>query len=126
MKEIYLDNAATTPISDEVLAEMTDKLQNVYGNASTLYGLGRQAHTVLENSRQIIAQSINADEDDIIFTSGGTESDNTAIMQTAYARQSLGKHIITTAIEHEAILKPLHFLEEQGFEVTYLQWTKMV
>lgn len=120
MKEIYLDNAATTPISDEVLAEMTDKLQNVYGNASTLYGLGRQAHTVLENSRQIIAASINADEDDIIFTSGGTESDNTAIIQTAYARQSLGKHIITTAIEHEAVLKPLHYLEQQGFEVTYL------
>ncbi|GAW99373.1 cysteine desulfurase family protein [Secundilactobacillus mixtipabuli] len=120
MKEIYLDNAATTPISAEVLTEMTDKLQNVYGNASTLYGLGRQAHTVLENSRQIIAQSLNADEDEIIFTSGGTESDNTAIMQTAYARQSLGKHIITTAVEHEAVLKPLHFLEEQGFEVTYL------
>jgi Cysteine sulfinate desulfinase/cysteine desulfurase and related enzymes len=120
VEEIYLDNAATTPISEEVLAEMTDKLQNVYGNASTLYGLGRQSHTVLENSRQVIAQSINADEDEIIFTSGGTESDNTAIMQTAYARQSLGKHIITTAVEHEAVLKPLHFLEKQGFEVTYL------
>ncbi|MTV82902.1 cysteine desulfurase family protein [Secundilactobacillus folii] len=120
MKEIYLDNAATTPISKEVLSEMTDKLQNVYGNASTLYGLGRQAHTVLENSRHIIAQSINADDDEIIFTSGGTESDNTAVMQTALARQDLGKHIITTAIEHEAILKPLHFLEQHGFDITYL------
>nr|WP_155432166.1 cysteine desulfurase family protein [Secundilactobacillus folii] len=120
VKEIYLDNAATTPISKEVLSEMTDKLQNVYGNASTLYGLGRQAHTVLENSRHIIAQSINADDDEIIFTSGGTESDNTAVMQTALARQDLGKHIITTAIEHEAILKPLHFLEQHGFDITYL------
>lgn len=120
MKEIYLDNAATTPISSEVLTEMTDKLQNVYGNASTLYGLGREAHTILETSRHVIAQSINADDDEIIFTSGGTESDNTAVIQTAFARQNLGKHIITTAIEHEAILKPLHFLEEHGFEVTYL------
>lgn len=120
MKEIYLDNAATTPISSEVLAEMTDKLQNVYGNASTLYGLGREAHTILENSRHVIAQSLNADDDEIIFTSGGTESDNTAVIQTAFAREKLGKHIITTAIEHEAILKPLHFLEAHGFEVTYL------
>jgi cysteine desulfurase len=120
VKEIYLDNAATTPISSEVLAEMTDKLQNVYGNASTLYGLGREAHTILENSRHVIAQSLNADDDEIIFTSGGTESDNTAVIQTAFTREKLGKHIITTAIEHEAILKPLHFLEEHGFEVTYL------
>lgn len=119
--EIYLDNAATTPLAPEVLAEMTNKLATVYGNASTLYGLGRQAHTIMENSRQVIAQSINAAHDEeIIFTSGGSESDNTAITQTAMARQSLGKHIITTAIEHEAVLRPLHALEEQGFEVTYL------
>lgn len=121
VKEIYLDNAATTPMAPEVLAEMTDKMANVYGNASTLYGLGRQAHTVMENSRQVIANSINAASDEeIIFTSGGSEGDNTAITQTALARQSLGKHIITTEIEHEAVLKPLHALEEQGFEVTYL------
>lgn len=126
MKEIYLDNAATTPISKEVLAEMTDKLANMYGNASTLYGLGREAHTLLENSRHIIAQSLNADDDEIIFTSGGSESDNTAITQTAIARENLGKHIITTAIEHEAVLKPLHFLEERGFDVTYLPSMKRV
>nr|WP_211089064.1 cysteine desulfurase family protein [Levilactobacillus tujiorum] len=116
-----MDNAATTPMAPEVLAEMTDKMANVYGNASTLYGLGRQAHTIMENSRQVIADSINAASDEeIIFTSGGSEGDNTAITQTAVARQSLGKHIITTAIEHEAVLRPLHALEEQGFEVTYL------
>lgn len=121
VREIYLDNAATTPMAPEVLNEMVDKMANVYGNASTLYGLGRQAHTVMENSRQVIANSINAASDEeIIFTSGGSESDNTAVTQTAIARQSLGKHIITTAIEHEAILKPLHALEEQGFDVTYL------
>ncbi|WP_245155343.1 cysteine desulfurase family protein [Levilactobacillus yiduensis] len=108
-------------MAPEVLNEMVDKMANVYGNASTLYGLGRQAHTVMENSRQVIAKSINAAHDEeIIFTSGGSESDNTAITQTAIARQSLGKHIITTAIEHEAVLRPLHALEEQGFDVTYL------
>ncbi|WP_404819375.1 cysteine desulfurase family protein [Levilactobacillus huananensis] len=108
-------------MAPEVLNEMVDKMANVYGNASTLYGLGRQAHTVMENSRQVIANSINAASDEeIIFTSGGSESDNTAVTQTAIARQSLGKHIITTCIEHEAILKPLHALEEQGFDVTYL------
>ncbi|WP_282803264.1 cysteine desulfurase family protein [Secundilactobacillus kimchicus] len=120
MSEIYLDNAATTPISDEVLDEMTDKLKNVYGNASTLYGLGRTAHTILEESRHTIAQSLNADDNEIVFTSGGTESDNTAIMQTAIARQNLGKHIITTAVEHQAVLQPLAYLESQGYEVTYL------
>ncbi|MGQ4558642.1 cysteine desulfurase family protein [Levilactobacillus hammesii] len=108
-------------MAPEVLAEMTDKMANVYGNASTLYGLGRQAHTVMENSRQVIANSINAaNDEEIIFTSGGSEGDNTAITQTALARQALGKHIITTQIEHEAVLKPLHALEEQGFDVTYL------
>ncbi|TPR13771.1 cysteine desulfurase family protein [Apilactobacillus timberlakei] len=120
MKEVYLDNAATTKMDNEVLADMYDKLKNVYGNASTLYRIGRQAHTILENSRDIIAKSINAQSDEIIFTSGGTESDNTAIMQTVEARKNLGNHIITTAIEHEAVLKPLEFLEKKGFKVTYL------
>lgn len=120
MDEIYLDNAATTPVSEEVYAELMDKYKNVYGNASTLYGLGRQARAVMEHAREIIAKSINADTDDIIFTSGGSESDNTAIMQTALARQSLGKHIITTAIEHEAVLKTCEALEKMGFKITYL------
>lgn len=120
MSEIYLDNAATTPMTPEVIAEMTDQMKTAWGNASTGYSYGRQAKLVMENSRHVLAQSINASDNEIVITSGGTESDNTAIMQTAFARQSLGKHIITTAIEHEAVLKPLHFLEEQGFEVTYL------
>lgn len=120
MSEIYLDNAATTPMTPEVIDEMTNQMKTSWGNASTGYSYGRQAKLVMENSRHILAQSINASDNEIIFTSGGTESDNTAIIQTAFARQKLGKHIITTAIEHEAVLKPLHFLEEQGFEVTYL------
>jgi cysteine desulfurase len=120
LKEIYLDNAATTRVSDEVYAELMDKYKNVYGNASTLYGIGRQAREVMESSRETIAKSINANPDDIIFTSGGSESDNTAVMQTAIARKSLGNHIITTAIEHEAILKPAAALEKMGFRITYL------
>lgn len=120
MSEIYLDNAATTPMTPEVIAEVTKQMQESWGNASTGYSYGRHAKLVMEDSRHILAQSINANDNEIIFTSGGTESDNTAIIQTAFKRQNLGKHIITTTIEHEAVLKPLHFLEEHGFEVTYL------
>lgn len=117
---VYLDNAATTPMAPSVINEMLDKMQNVYGNASSTHAAGREAHMILENARQTIAKSINALPEEIVFTSGGTESDNTAIMGTAIARQYLGKHIITTAIEHKAILQPLAWLEKQGFEVTYL------
>ncbi|KRK35122.1 cysteine desulfurase family protein [Loigolactobacillus bifermentans] len=120
MTHIYLDNAATTPMAPEVITEMTQQMTENFGNASNIHYFGRQARQVLDASRQVLAQSIHAQESEIVFTSGGTESDNTAVLQTAFARQSLGKHLITTAIEHEAILKPMHFLETQGFEVTYL------
>lgn len=115
-----MDNAATTPMTPAVIDEMTTQMKKSWGNASTGYSYGREAKLVLENSRHVLAQSINADDNEIVLTSGGTEGDNTAIIQTAMTRQNLGKHIITTAIEHEAVLKPLHYLEEQGFEVTYL------
>ncbi|MFC6180115.1 cysteine desulfurase family protein [Lactiplantibacillus daowaiensis] len=120
MKQVYLDNAATTPMAPSVVDTMMDQMQHNFGNASSTHAFGRAAREVLDDSRHVIAQSINAQDDDIIFTSGGTESDNTAIMQTALVRQNLGKHIITTAIEHQAILKSCAALEEQGFEVTYL------
>lgn len=107
-------------MTPEVIDELTERMKDTWGNASTGYSYGREAKLVLENSRHILAQSINAKDEEIIITSGGTESDNTAIIQTAFTRQNLGKHIITTAIEHEAVLKPLHFLEERGFKVTYL------
>lgn len=107
-------------MSEEVIDEMNDKMRHVFGNASTGYGFGRQAAMVMDQARHTIAQSIHAKDNEIIFTSGGSESDNTAILQTAEARQKLGKHIITTAIEHQAILKPLQYLEQRGFEVTYL------
>ncbi|GEL89701.1 cysteine desulfurase family protein [Pediococcus parvulus] len=120
MKQVYFDNAATTPMALEVVKKITSEMSQDFGNASSTHAFGRKARMVLDQSRQVIADSINANEDEIIFTSGGTESDNTAIMQTAIARQSLGKHIITTAIEHPAVLKPLAYLESIGYEVTYL------
>lgn len=118
--KIYMDNAGTSPMAPEVIKTMTDAMTNVFGNASATNYYGREAKRVLENNRHVIAQSINADDKEIIFTSGGTESDNTAIIQTALARQNEGKHIISTKFEHEAVLRPLARLEKMGFEVTYL------
>ena len=103
-----------------VIDVLMDQLKNHWGNASTGYGYGRDAKRVLEDSRHIITNSIGAQDDEIVFTSGGSESDNTAITQVAHARQSLGKHIITTAVEHEAVLKSCQALEQEGFKVTYL------
>ncbi|USS85512.1 cysteine desulfurase [Fructilactobacillus myrtifloralis] len=120
MSEIYLDHAATTPISAPVLAELTHQYQTTFGNPSTLYQIGRAANQILEDSRHVMAASINAQDSEIVFTSGGTESDNTAIIRTAEARQELGTHLITTAIEHEAVLKPMQYLERHGYQVTYL------
>ena len=121
MNNIYLDNAGTTPMDPAVIETMTEMMQNVFGNASATNSFGRKAHSILEQSRQKIATSINAkDPNEIIFTSGGPESDNTAIIQTALKRRDEGRHLITTMIEHEAVLKPMAYLEENGYEVTYL------
>ncbi|WP_409022384.1 cysteine desulfurase family protein [Dellaglioa sp. P0083] len=120
MSGIYLDNAATTPMANEVIEVMTDTMKSTFGNASSTHQFGRSARMVLDDSRQIIADSIHANESEIIFTSGGTESDNMAIMQTAIQRKTLGKHLITSAVEHQAILKTMKYLESIGFDVTYL------
>ena len=121
MNNIYLDNAGTTPMDPAVIKTMTEMMNEVFGNASATNSFGRKAHSILEQSRQKIAASINAqDPNEIIFTSGGTESDNTAIIQTALKRKNEGRHLITTMIEHEAVLKPMAYLEENGYEVTYL------
>lgn len=121
MNNIYLDNAGTTPMDPAVITTMTEMMNDVFGNASATNSFGRKAHGILEQSRQKIAASINAqDPNEIIFTSGGTESDNTAIIQTALKRKNEGRHLITTMIEHEAVLKPMAYLEENGYEVTYL------
>ena len=120
-KRIYIDNAGTTKTAPEVIETMTEALETTWGNASTTNYYGRQAKQMLEDSRHLLARSINAQfDDEIVITSGGTESDNTVVKQVAKARQSEGRHIITTAFEHEAILRPLEDLEQEGFEVTYL------
>ena len=116
-----MDNAGTTPMDPAVIKTMTEMMNDVFGNASATNSFGRKAHSILEQSRQKIAASINAqDPNEIIFTSGGTESDNTAIIQTALKRKNEGRHLITTMIEHEAVLKTMAYLEENGYEVTYL------
>lgn len=120
MEHIYLDNAATTPIAPEVVQTMMDQMTNDFGNASSTHFFGRQAHTVLDNSRHTLAQSIQAKDSEIIFTSGATESNNTAILQTAKKRANEGKRLITTAIEHHSVMKPMAYLETQGFDVVYL------
>lgn len=119
---VYLDNAGTTPMVAETIQALDEAMKNSWGNASTTNYYGRIARETLENSRHVMAQSINAKNDnEIMITSGGTESDNTVIYGTARARQNIGKHIITTKFEHEAILRPLEDLEKNyGFHVTYL------
>lgn len=120
MREIYLDNAATTPMSPKVIDVITDEMKNDFGNASSTYELGRKARNVIDKARHQIAQSINANDGEIIFTSGGSESNNTAIFGTAYSRKNIGKKIITTKIEHPSVLNPMKRLEKEGYQVVYL------
>ena len=120
MKRIYLDNAATTQVAPEVIEAMVPCFVQTYGNANSLHSYGLQAKDVIEASRRRIAGFINADPDELIFTGSGTESNNTVLKGVALACKDKGNHIITTAIEHHAILEPLHFLEKQGYSITYL------
>ena len=124
MKRIYMDYAATTPVDDEVLKEMVPYFKEKYGNASSLHSFGREAFDAIENAREQVARMINSTSDEIIFTSGGTESDNLAIKGIAYKnkdkRETKGPHIITSAIEHPAVLEPCKHLEKQGFDVEFL------
>lgn len=117
---IYLDNAATTPVDSDVIEVIQSSLQHHFGNPSSIYQLGRDARRSVEESRIILASSIHAEPEDIVITSGGSESNNTAIIPTAFALQKKGKHLITTAVEHHSVLHPMNYLETQGFEVTYL------
>jgi len=119
-KLIYMDNAATTKINPEVLKEMLPYLKDSYGNPSSIYSLGRESRKAVENARGKVAQSINAKTNEIYFTSGGTESDNWAITSIAFANQEKGKHIITTNIEHHAILHTVEYLKKYGFDITYV------
>lgn len=120
MNRIYLDNAATTAVSQPVMDKMLPYFTKVYGNASSIYETGREARKALEEARRTVAQAINCKPNEVYFTAGGSESDNWAIKGAAYANRAKGNHIITSAIEHHAVLHTCGFLEKQGFEVTYL------
>jgi cysteine desulfurase len=117
---IYLDYNATTPLDKRVLEKMMPYLEKIYSNPSSIYKFAQQSKGAIEEARTKVADLISADVEEIIFTSGGTESNNTAIKGVAFALKEKGKHIITSKIEHHAVLNPCKFLEEQGFEVTYL------
>lgn len=120
MNTFYFDNAATTKVKDEVLKEMIPYFTTEYGNPSSIYSIGRRAKSGIEEARQRVANLIGADKNEIYFTAGGSESDNTALKGIAYAKKEKGNHIITSKIEHPAILDSCKTLEKQGFEITYL------
>ena len=123
-KIIYLDNGATTPVANEVVEVMNKHHTESYGNASSMHKLGRDARMAIEDARRAIAKSIGARETEIVFTSGGTESNNFTIKGIAFANKDKGKHVITTKIEHDCVLNSCKWLETQGFEVTYLDVDK--
>ena len=120
MKIRYFDHAATTPVREEVIKEMLPYFGVEYGNASVMYSLGRNAKKAMSNARRRVAEAINCKTDEIYFTSCGSESDNLAIKGFAYANKDKGNHIITSKIEHHAVLDTCKTLERQGFKVTYL------
>lgn len=121
---IYFDNAATTKLDDEVLKTMMPYLKNSYGNPSSIYKLAQENKNAIELARNNIASIFNVEPREIYFTSGGTESDNWAIKSIAQAYKSKGKHIITSSIEHHAVLNSCKYLESQGYRVTYLKVDK--
>ena len=120
MENIYFDNSATTRIDEEVLKEIMPYLKENYGNASSIYKLGRTSKKAIEESREKIAKAINANPEDIYFTAGGSESDNTIIKGIAHFNKNKGNHIITSKIEHPAVLETCKQLEQEGFEVAYI------
>jgi cysteine desulfurase len=123
MKRIYMDHSATTPVAPEVLQAMLPYFSDKFGNASSLHSFGQEAKEALEESREKVAKLLGANPEEIIFTSGGTESDNLALKGIARRNRDLGKHIITSSVEHPAILETCNKLEKEGFSVTYLPVT---
>jgi cysteine desulfurase len=120
MRQVYLDYSATTPVKKEVLEEMLPYFTEKFGNPSSLYGIGLNAKSDLSQARAKVAKLIGADEREIYFTSCGTEADNWAVIGTVRAKKAKGNHIITTKVEHHALLHTCEYLEKEGFEVTYL------
>jgi len=121
MTKIYLDHAATTPVHPAVSATYIETLESIFGNPSSIHSFGREARKSLDDARKTLAQSVHAEPSEIIFTSGGTEADNSAVFGSVMAMKVKGNHIITTNIEHHAVLNPCKQLELLGFEVTYLE-----
>ncbi len=117
---IYMDYAATTPVRPEVLEAMIPYFVNAYGNPSSLYSIAQEARRAVDESREAVAKVLHCRPSEIVFTSGGSESDNTALKAAAMARKNTGNHIITTNIEHHAILHTCDFLEDMGFDITYV------
>ncbi len=117
---IYFDNAATTKLDDEVLKEMMPYLTNMYGNASAIYELGRESRKAVEDAREKVAKVLNCEVGEVYFTSCGSESDNTAIKGIARANKEKGNHIITSKIEHPAVIETCEQLKKEGFEITYI------
>ncbi len=115
-----MDNAATTAMKEEVLEAMMPYLTESYGNPSSIYQLASTSRVAVEDARQVVAENIGAKSKEIFFTAGGSESDNWAIKGVAYRHKNKGNHIITSKIEHHAVLHTCEYLEKQGFEVTYL------
>ncbi|OCA91214.1 cysteine desulfurase NifS [Bacillus sp. FJAT-27225] len=120
MERIYLDHAATSPIHPRVIEKMAKAMGDFYGNPSSIHSFGREARHLLDEARHTLAKGIGAGANEIIFTSGGTEADNLAILGVAESYNEKGRHIITTEIEHHAVLHACQRLEKQGFTVTYL------
>lgn len=120
MKRVYFDHSATTPVDKTVAEAILEHMTEKFGNASSIHRFGREARKAVDEAREKVAALINAEPNEIFFTSGGTEGDNLALKGIAYANRKKGNHIITTAIEHHAILHTCEYLEKQGFSVTYL------
>ncbi len=120
LERIYVDHAATSPMHEKVIAKMYEVMNAQFGNPSSIHSFGREARKIVDISRHFMAKSLGAKENEIIFTSGGTEADNHAIFGVAEAYKEKGKHIITTQVEHHAVLHTCQQLEKNGFEVTYL------
>ena len=120
MKTVYMDYAATTYVKPEVLEEMMPYFTEKFGNPSSFYGISRETKMAIDKARGQVAKALNCDMNEVYFTGGGSESDNWAIKGIASAHRKKGNHIITTKIEHHAVLHTCEFLEKFGFEVTYL------
>ncbi|MFA5389752.1 MAG: aminotransferase class V-fold PLP-dependent enzyme, partial [Candidatus Omnitrophota bacterium] len=121
MKQIYLDHNATTPVRKEVMEAMAPYFTEEYGNASSIYSMGQKARHAVDKARETIGNALGTEAADIIFTSGGTEANNLAIKGVALANLNKGRHVITSSIEHLAVLEPCRFIEKDfGFDVTYL------